>query len=519
MVVGGGAWALHVAAIALAPLSVVQVVLSGGVVLIAVMADRLFGFEVGRRQWWGLGLTAVGLILLGVTMPHPHGAHSAFSLAAMIAFEARSARHRRPAHPRPARRRPRRAPRRHARRRLRHPLRRLRRRRQGAHRLVGHAASSASPARGCSSPLLASVAAFYASARSLQDGEAVAVIAITGTAANISCIAGGIIVFGDPMPGTALGIVVQAIAFVLVVIASALTPAPVRSAERAAPPPRPPRPNAASALPASEHAPRPSAGSSCEGHVAAAAAASAWRAPRQQAAAPRRPGAGSSSRSRVPHAIVTGAPRSSSPAREPVRAGAPPARRRRPGASRKASIGRPPHRLGRQAPRPPVDLRESSVDAAGGRARRGAGDRAAQRAAERARGAQRALRRTRSRARVQKPVGRERGGRCHRAAARQLESDGAAHRVARDVRAAEALLGEPAPRGAAVKPAGGGLDSPPCGETGEAGKVDRDDAGARARARPRTGSHTPRRLPMPCRSTSGGPSRGVRRRVAMWSAA
>ena len=48
-----------------------------------------------------------------------------------------------------------------------------------------------------------SVAAFYASARSLQDGEAVPVIAITGTAANISCIAGGIIVFGDPLAGDA----------------------------------------------------------------------------------------------------------------------------------------------------------------------------------------------------------------------------------------------------------------------------------------------------------------------------
>ena len=71
---------------------------------------------------------------------------------------------------------------------------------------------------------LASAAAFYASARSLQDGEAVEVIAITGTAANIAGIAGGIIVFGDPMPGTALGIAVQAVAFVMVVVASALTP-------------------------------------------------------------------------------------------------------------------------------------------------------------------------------------------------------------------------------------------------------------------------------------------------------
>jgi hypothetical protein len=80
----------------------------------------------------------------------------------------------------------------------------------------------------------ASAAAFYASARSLQDGEAVSVIAITGTAANIAGIAGGIIVFGDPMPGTAVGVAVQGVAFVLVVIASALTPAPVRSVERAA---------------------------------------------------------------------------------------------------------------------------------------------------------------------------------------------------------------------------------------------------------------------------------------------
>src|SRR4051794_4706626 len=88
MIVGGGGWALHVAAISFAPLSVVQVVLSGGVVLIAVMADRMFGFSVGRRQWWGLALTAVGLILLGITMPTPDGAHATFSSPAMIPFEA-----------------------------------------------------------------------------------------------------------------------------------------------------------------------------------------------------------------------------------------------------------------------------------------------------------------------------------------------------------------------------------------------------------------------------------------------
>ena len=61
---------------------------TGGVVLIAVMADRLFGFEVGPRQWAGLALTAAGLVLLAVTLPAAHGAHSAFNTPAMVGFEA-----------------------------------------------------------------------------------------------------------------------------------------------------------------------------------------------------------------------------------------------------------------------------------------------------------------------------------------------------------------------------------------------------------------------------------------------
>jgi drug/metabolite transporter (DMT)-like permease len=234
MGVGGGGWVLHVAAISLAPLSVVQVVLSGGVVLIAVMADRLFGFEVGPRQWWGLALTALGLILLGVTMPSPGGAHSTFSMAAMVAFEAglfglggllilgpRAG-----------------APAEHHGVMLAAAAGIL----FGVCNIAVKALSGMvgdAGVLGLASPWLVvaaagSAAAFYASARSLQDGGAVEVIAITGTAANISCIAGGIVVFGDPMPGDTVGIVLQAFAFVLVIVASALTPAPVRSATRAA---------------------------------------------------------------------------------------------------------------------------------------------------------------------------------------------------------------------------------------------------------------------------------------------
>src|SRR4029077_14075740 len=78
--------------------------------------------------------------------------------------------------------------------------------------------------------VLASIVAFYSSPRGLQDGEAVPVIAVTGTAANIAGIAGGIIVFGDPMAGSPIGIAMQCAAFVLVVLASALMPAPLRAA-------------------------------------------------------------------------------------------------------------------------------------------------------------------------------------------------------------------------------------------------------------------------------------------------
>ena len=210
MLVGGLGWALHVAAISLAPLSVVQVVLSGGVVLIAVMADRIFGFSVGRRQWWGLALTAVGLVMLGLTMPDPDGAHSTFSSPAMIAFEAalfgiggllilgpRAG-----------------APAEHHGVMLAAAAGILFGVCNVAVKALSGMAGDDGMIFGLLSPWLlvaaaASATAFYASARSLQDGEAVEVIAITGTAANIAGIAGGIIVFGDPMPGTALGIAIQ----------------------------------------------------------------------------------------------------------------------------------------------------------------------------------------------------------------------------------------------------------------------------------------------------------------------
>src|SRR4051812_23764039 len=87
MFVAIGAWILHVGAMAMAPLSLVQAVISGGLVLLTVLAERFFGCSVGTRQWMGVGLTALGLVLLAVTLPTQHGAHSSYSLAGMIAFE------------------------------------------------------------------------------------------------------------------------------------------------------------------------------------------------------------------------------------------------------------------------------------------------------------------------------------------------------------------------------------------------------------------------------------------------
>src|ERR1035437_5765194 len=61
------AWGLHVEALALAPLSSVQAILSGGLVFLAVLAERFFGFHLGRRQWGGVTLTAAGLAVIGLT--------------------------------------------------------------------------------------------------------------------------------------------------------------------------------------------------------------------------------------------------------------------------------------------------------------------------------------------------------------------------------------------------------------------------------------------------------------------
>jgi drug/metabolite transporter (DMT)-like permease len=233
MAIACGAWVLHVAALALAPLSLVQAVLAGGMVLLAVMAERIFGLTIGRRQWLGLAATAVGLIMLGVTLPATHGADSHFSPVALVSFEAALI--------------------------AGGVLLIMSPRIGGASEHHGYmlgaaagilfgvsdisvkAVSGMIGAHGMAGLLTpavpvcvaAGVAAFYASAKGLQNGQPVPVIAVTATASNVAGIVGGIIVFGDPLAGNPVSLAIQVMAFVLVLLAAWLMPAPMRAAHPA----------------------------------------------------------------------------------------------------------------------------------------------------------------------------------------------------------------------------------------------------------------------------------------------
>jgi drug/metabolite transporter (DMT)-like permease len=225
------AFALHVAALSLAPISIGQAVLAGGLVFLAVLAERFFGFELGRRQWIGICLVAIALTTLTLTGGGgAGGANSGYSLAGMIVFEGTtvavgvllvcS-----------------------------HLIERIRAQ-PGV--LLGIAAGLGfgisdvatkalsgdldSGPIGLLSPwsaiiVTAAVFSFFASARSLQIGDGVAVIAVTSVAANLSTILAGLAVFGDQLGGNALVIGVRLAAFALILAGAALIPAPVRAGE------------------------------------------------------------------------------------------------------------------------------------------------------------------------------------------------------------------------------------------------------------------------------------------------
>jgi drug/metabolite transporter (DMT)-like permease len=217
-----GAWLLHVAALSLASLSLVQAVISAGLVFLAILAERFFGFQLGRRQWTGLLVTAVGLAVLALTQAPTTHDHT--SAAALIAVESATITISgglicaaiRLEHLRPrkgiflataagalfgtsdiA---------------IKHPV----------HPALTHVLLLVNP--WTLSALIAMVVAFYAAARSLQLGPAIAVIVFTSLTGNIVALLGGILVFHDPIGHTPPQIAARIAAFCLVILGAALIP-------------------------------------------------------------------------------------------------------------------------------------------------------------------------------------------------------------------------------------------------------------------------------------------------------
>ncbi len=222
--IGLSSWVVHVGALALAPISLAQATVAGGLVLLTVAANRLFGIEVTRREWIGVTLTAAGLAALSATLDgdarsaHSHYAAgtltvyllviagggllltalfsrraSALAVAAGLEWAASDT---------------------------------------AIKALSGHL--GALGAGVLLQPLvlvifLASMVGLLISARSLQLGDAVPMIALTSVAANLTTIAAGPIVFGEPLPAGQVALVVRLLAFALVVVAAALTPPPMRT--------------------------------------------------------------------------------------------------------------------------------------------------------------------------------------------------------------------------------------------------------------------------------------------------
>jgi drug/metabolite transporter (DMT)-like permease len=216
------AWMIHVAALSMAPISLVQAVLAGGAVLLAVMSQRLFGDPVERRQWLALLLGGGGLALLAVTVPQLHGSHSEFSAGAILGFEGGLALLASGLA-------------------LGHRSQRLAQRHGVllaalAGTLIAFAGIAIKGLFGVGEISIALIApwvalivvcgalAQYTTVAALQRSQAIEAIGLIGLVANASQIAGGVLVFGDPLSANPLGIALQSAAFAMVCASALLLP-------------------------------------------------------------------------------------------------------------------------------------------------------------------------------------------------------------------------------------------------------------------------------------------------------
>jgi hypothetical protein len=234
ILVATGAWVFHVAALALAPISLVQSVIAGGLVLLTPLAGRVFHLATTRRDWVGVGITAAGLTLLAATLGDSgHSAHRDFDaptlwlyvgiLAAAAAVCCASTTTFRAG-----------------------PVLAL-----GAGLLWGGSDVTIKAASGdlidrwllalltpeAAAITILSLIGLVVSARSLQLGPTIAVIAITSAAANVVTIAAGPIVFSEPLPDGTGALLARLAGFAAVIAGAVLVPGPDESTPAPAPAP------------------------------------------------------------------------------------------------------------------------------------------------------------------------------------------------------------------------------------------------------------------------------------------
>jgi hypothetical protein len=222
MLVAMGSWGFHVAALALAPISLAQAVIAGGLVFLTALADRAFGLQVTRREVAGVVLAASGLAILAATLDGgADSAHDQYRTAELLLYVflvvgiglgAAGLSRRTPA---------------------------------GGPMLGASAGCLWGGSDVCikalagdlagdvvgtlTHPLVlviisASLIGLTVSARSLQVGPVVGVIAMTTAAGNISTIVAGPVVFGEPFPTNAGQVTLRVVAFAMVILAATLTP-------------------------------------------------------------------------------------------------------------------------------------------------------------------------------------------------------------------------------------------------------------------------------------------------------
>lgn len=224
MLVAIGSWGFHVAALALAPISLVQALIAAGLVFLTAGADRLFGLTITRREVIGVVSAAAGLTILAATLDGgADSAHDQFTTSTLLAYVGSVV---------------------------------------GLGLLAAWWAGRVprggpllGVATGClwggsdicikglaggladstfdtlTHPLVlvivaASLVGVTVSARSLQVGPPVGAIAMTTAAGSISTIIAGPVVFGEPLPEGIGGISLRVLAFALVIVAATLMPPP-----------------------------------------------------------------------------------------------------------------------------------------------------------------------------------------------------------------------------------------------------------------------------------------------------